>query len=306
MQSKIITIEFDRAGQRIDNFLMLQLKGVPHSRLYRALRKGEVRVNKKRVDASYKLKEKDQVRIPPIRISKMPIIPKPSAKLTALLKSAVVFENKDFIVINKPAGLAVHGGSEINLGLVEALRSMQSDWQSLELAHRLDRDTSGCLLLAKNRLTLLALQNLFRKHDIKKEYQLLVKGHFLKSQHIKTNLDKIERGGEKIIVVSQNGKNAETIFDPISHFGQFSLVRANLLTGRMHQIRVHAAYIGHPIIGDTKYGDKTFNRSVAAQCGEKRLFLHAEKLAFTLQDQLYVFTAQPDQHFLADLKKIGL
>ncbi len=308
MQSKIITIDSNRVGQRIDNFLVLQLKGVPHSRIYRAVRKGEVRVNKKRVDASYKLKENDQVRIPPIRVSEAAIIPKPSAKLTELLKKSVIFENSDFMVINKPAGLAVHGGSEIELGLVEALRAIKLDWKSVELAHRLDRETSGCLLLAKNRLVLLTLQDLFRTRDIEKIYLLLVDGDFSQQEHVKTFLTKTDRGGEKIISVSDDdsGKNAETIFTPVSHSAQFSLLRAHLLTGRMHQIRVHAAHIGHPIVGDAKYGDKKINQEVALKCGAKRLFLHAQTLSFTLGDKSFKFEALLDEDFLRDLKKLGV
>lgn len=306
MPSKILSIDNERIGQRIDNFLVLQLKGVPHSRIYRALRKGEVRVNKKRVAPSYRLQQNDAVRIPPIRVSEKRIIPKPSSQFSTLLKKSVIFENKHFLVINKPSGLSVHGGSDVTLGLIEACRAIQSDWKSLQLVHRLDRDTSGCLLLAKDRAVLLELQKLFRERRIKKTYLLLVKGYFSKTRHLKTNLEKINRGGERMITVSDEGKLSETVFEPIAYSEQFTLLRATLLTGRMHQIRVHAAHIGHPIVGDMKYGDKIINKMVAKQCGKQHLFLHAETLSFTLHRKFFSFETPLDNDFLTDLHMLGI
>lgn len=306
MPSKILSIDNERIGQRIDNFLVLQLKGVPHSRIYRALRKGEVRVNKKRVVPSYRLQQNDLVRIPPIRVSEKRIIPKPSSQFSALLKKSVIFENKKFLVINKPSGLSVHGGSDVTLGLIEACRAIQSDWKSLQLAHRLDRDTSGCLLLAKDRAVLLELQKLFRERRIEKTYLLLVKGHFSKARHLKTKLEKTNRGGERMISVSDLGKLSETIFEPIAYSEQFTLLRATLLTGRMHQIRVHAMHMDHSIIGDTKYGDKIVNQAVLKQCKNKRLFLHAETLSFTWHHEFFSFKAPLDKDFLSGLYTLGI
>lgn len=279
----IVTIDESHAGQRIDNFLVNQLKGVPHSRIYRALRKGEVRVNKGRVQALYKLQIGDQVRLPPLRVSET-VVAKPSTRLTALLKRAVIFENNDFIVLNKPAGLAVHGGSDVPVGLIEAFRQIRPDIKELSLVHRLDRDTSGCLLLAKNRVTLLAFQTLQKAQAIEKTYRLLVKGVWtLGRQHIKLALMKNHlQAGERIVITDEGGKPSETIFEPVQTFEDTSLVQARLITGRTHQIRVHAAHLGHPIVGDDKYGEREFNKSFAKKHSSKRLFLHAEKLSFTL------------------------
>lgn len=283
MQAKIVTVDESHAGQRIDNFLVNQLKGVPHSRIYRALRKGEVRVNKGRIQAVYKLQLGDQVRLPPLRVSET-VVAKPSTRLTELLKRSVIFENNDFIVLNKPAGLAVHGGSDVPVGLIEAFRQIRPDIKDLSLVHRLDRDTSGCLLLAKNRMTLLAFQELQKAQEIEKTYGLLVKGVWtLGRQHIKLALMKNHlQAGERIVVADEEGKPSETIFEPVQTFEDMSLLRARLITGRTHQIRVHIAHLNHPIIGDDKYGDREFNKSFAKKNGSKRLFLHAEKLAFTL------------------------
>ena len=274
-----ITIDDSRAGQRIDNFLVATLKGVPHSRIYKALRKGEVRVNKGRIQATYRLKLDDIVRIPPIRVSETVEV-KPSVKLAALLKASILLETEGFIIINKPVGLAVHAGTDIECGVIEAFRHIRPDIKNLSLVHRLDRDTSGCLLLAKNRPTLLALQALQKAHAIEKSYVLLVKGRWsLGRKHVSMALAKNKLlGGERMVVASDDGKPSETIFEPIEIFENTTLVRAQLITGRTHQIRVHVSELGYPIVGDTKYGDKEFNRSVQA----KRLFLHAERLAFTL------------------------
>jgi len=316
LQSRIVKIDSTIVNQRIDNYLISRLKGVPHSRIYRALRQGEVRVNKKRVSANYRLQENDLIRIPPIRMSEARVIPKPSAQLTVLLKKAIIFENQALLVINKPVGLAVHGGSNIALGLIESLRAIQPRWSLLQLVHRLDRDTSGCLLLAKNRVTLLALQKMFRTHDIRKEYILLVQGHVPTKEIVETRLEKIKRGGEKIITVASQGKLAKTIFEPIAYregvhakcetSEPLTLLRAHLFTGRMHQVRVHAAHKGHPIVGDAKYGDKAFNRKIAQLCGEKQFFLHAEKLSFTLQGEPFSFTAPLTTRFLDHLKQLEI
>jgi 23S rRNA pseudouridine955/2504/2580 synthase len=302
VQSKIVTVDESRVGQRIDNFLINQLKGVPHSRIYKALRKGEVRVNKGRIQATYKLKLGDQVRLPPLRVSET-VVAKPSQRLTDCLKKAVIFENNDFIVLNKPAGLAVHGGSDVQLGLIEAFRQIRPDIKDLSLVHRLDRETSGCLLLAKNRTTLLEFQTLQKDHAIEKTYSVLVKGVWtLGRQHLKLALMKNHlQAGERMVVADEDGKPSETIFEPIYTFKAVSLIEARLITGRTHQIRVHVAHLNHPIVGDDKYGDREFNKSFAKEYGTKRLFLHAKKLVFTLPGK-HQFTFEAPADFPADFR----
>ncbi len=291
-----ITIDESHAGQRIDNFLIFQLKGVPNSRIYKALRKGEVRVNKGRIQATYRLQLGDIVRLPPLRVSENET-PRPSSRLTECLKQSIIFENNDFIVLNKPAGLAVHGGSDVQCGLIEAFRQIRPDIKNLSLAHRLDRETSGCLMLTKNRATLLALQDLQKAHEIEKSYVLLVAGVWkLGKKHVKLALTKnYLQGGERMVIADEEGKPSETIFEPIQQFDAMTLLRARLITGRTHQIRVHVAHYGHPIIGDEKYGDRETNKKFAQRLGSKRLFLHAEKLAFTLPGQKrFTFEAPVD------------
>ena len=293
-----VTIDESHAGQRIDNFLIFQLKGVPRSRIYRALRKGEVRVNKGRVQAVYKLRLGDIVRLPPLRVSENSNEPaRPSARLTECLKQSIIFENNDFMVLNKRASLAVHGGSDVTCGLIEAFRQIRPDIKNLSLAHRLDRETSGCLLLAKNRVTLLAFQELQKAHEIEKIYVLLVPGIWTQGKkHVKLALMKNQlQGGERRVIADEDGKPSETIFEPVKQFDDCALLRARLITGRTHQIRVHVAHCGHPIIGDEKYGERTVNKKFADQFKTKRLFLHAEKLAFTLPGQKrFTFEAPVD------------
>lgn len=298
MHAKIVTIDESHVGQRIDNFLVFQLKGVPHSRIYRALRKGEVRVNKGRIQATYRLQLGDAVRLPPLRVPET-TVSKPSLKLMTCLAESVIFENNDLIVLNKPAGLAVHAGSDVQCGLIEAFRQMRPDIKDLSLVHRLDRDTSGCLVLAKNRVTLLALQTLQKDQEIEKTYVLRVKGVWpLGRQHVKLSLTKNKLlGGERMVVADDEGKPSETIFEPIRLIEDTTLLHARLITGRTHQIRVHVAHLGYPIIGDDKYGDRAFNKEFARKNKSNRLFLHAEKLAFTLPgQQKLTFTAPVDFH----------
>lgn len=267
----MLTITEAHAGQRIDNFLITHLKGVPRTRIYRAIRNGEVRVNKGRINAMYKLKAGDQVRIPPIRHSEAKAM-QPSEQLVQLLAKAIVFDHPDFLVVNKPAGLAVHGGSGLKIGLIEAFRYARPDIEQLHLVHRLDRDTSGCLLLAKNRKAMVRLHEMIRHHEIQKEYDVLVRGHWPKglNEIDQPLLPKIVQG-EKMTCIDVAGKPARTLFSIIQYVDSATLLRATLITGRMHQIRAHTAFAGHPIIGDRKYGD-----------GKKasRLFLHAKRLSF--------------------------
>ncbi|MGR8932281.1 MAG: 23S rRNA pseudouridine(955/2504/2580) synthase RluC [Gammaproteobacteria bacterium] len=267
--------------QRLDNFLISYLKGVPKTRIYRMVRKGEVRVNKGRVDVSYKLVLGDIVRIPPVRMSekKDDIIVQPTLKHS--LEHHILFEDDGFIVLNKPSGFAVHGGSGINSGVIEALRQMRPQQKFLELVHRLDKETSGCLLIAKKRSVLKQLHEMFRGDGMQKTYLALLAGQFKrKKQWVDVPLLKnVAQGGERMVTVSQAGKAAETLFTRLRAFQDSTLVHASPKTGRTHQIRVHAAWLGHSIVCDDRYGDHEVNRLFKKR-GYKRLFLHAEQLKF--------------------------
>lgn len=268
-------------GQRIDNFLFTHLKGVPKSRIYRALRKGEVRVNKKRVDADYRLEKDDLIRIPPLRVSERP---KNRAPIWTLqrMEESLIYEDEQMLIINKPSGIAVHGGSGVDFGVIETWRELRPQLKMLELAHRIDRDTSGCLMIAKKRATLLALQDLQRAQGIEKVYLALVRGYWPGKKLVDLPLEKnILQSGERMVRVSDRGKESQSIFEPLQHYVGATLVKVTLLTGRTHQIRVHATHSGHPLAGDEKYGDKTFNKKIR-DLGLKRMFLHAASLQFKL------------------------
>lgn len=282
-QTQYITIEADYADQRIDNYLITRLKGMPKTRIYRILRKGEVRVNKKRIQPSYRLQAGDLVRIPPMELEAPPAKATPNQNLVNLLKDRILYEDKDLLVINKPAGIAVHGGSGVRIGLVEVLKTMYPKSPHLELVHRLDLDTSGCLILAKKRSILKELHAMLREGEVKKLYWALTKGHWKSSElRVDAPLRKnILQSGERIVRVHQEGKTSLTIFTPLEKFKDATLVEAALHTGRTHQIRVHTQYRKHPIAGDEKYGDKDFNKSMREK-GLKRLFLHAHSIDFTL------------------------
>lgn len=272
--------------QRIDNFLMTRLKGMPKSHLYRLLRKGEVRVNKKRIAPSYRLQEDDEIRIPPIRIEEKSALPKPSPYWMTQLKNRILLEDDYFLIINKPSGIPVHGGSKTPLGVIEILRMMYPQFPHLELAHRLDADTSGCLILAKKRSILRQIHELLRENKVKKIYHALTLGHW-QPKELKVNVPlqkNILSSGERIVRVDQEGKDSTTHFKVVENFKEASLVTARLLTGRTHQIRVHTQYQNHPIAGDEKYGDKTFNKKMR-QMGLKRLFLHASEVSFKLPEE---------------------
>ena len=278
-----LTVTNDYSGQRLDNFLMSRLKGLPKSRLYRIIRKGELRINKKRVKPDYRLQEGDIIRIPPLRL--IPRTPKNilNTNLAELLEKAIIFEDNHFLALNKPSGMAVHGGSGIHLGLIEALRLLRPQLKFLELAHRLDRDTSGCLLLAKKSSILKELHELLRSGQMKKTYIALVAGQWPKSlQKIDAPLYKNQlQSGERIVVVQAEGKSSLTEFSVQHYYVESTLIAAMPITGRTHQIRVHAQFAKHPIIGDEKYGEKEINKKMR-QLGCKRLFLHASQLEFTL------------------------
>jgi 23S rRNA pseudouridine955/2504/2580 synthase len=269
------------AGQRIDNFLMRHFKTVPRSRVYRLLRKGEVRVNRKRVDAEYRLVAGDEVRLPPVRIDTRAAPQRPSSSLLGLIEQAVIFQDRHLLVIDKPSGVAVHGGSGLSFGVIEALRESRPR-ETLELVHRLDRDTSGCLLVARDRATLTSLHSLIRDGGMQKTYLALVAGSWqLGTKRIDAPLatDARERG-ERHVRVASGGKASVSNFKPVQFFGpRATLMEVGIPTGRTHQIRVHAAHAGHPLLGDDKYGERTRNADMKA-LGLKRIFLHAQSVAF--------------------------
>jgi 23S rRNA pseudouridine955/2504/2580 synthase len=271
-----IDVADDEAGQRIDNYLIARLKGVPKSHIYRILRSGEVRLNSRRVEAKQRVASGDRIRIPPIRVAgRGEPEPAPHFKLP------VLHEDEHVLAIDKPAGLAVHGGSGVAHGVIESLRSMRPEARFLELVHRLDRETSGVLLVAKKRSALTALHELLRGREVDKRYVAGVKGRFRNErQRVRLALEKRATPAGKHVRVSDEGQSSETLFHRLARGEEFSLLEAELLTGRTHQIRVHLAHIGHPVLGDEKYGDFELNRALRKR-GLKRMFLHALSLAFT-------------------------
>ena len=274
-----VRIDEDRAGQRIDNFLRTALPGVPKGRVYRLLRRGEVRVNGGRVRAEYKLQPGDEVRIPPVRIDE-PGAPPPAQRAAQML-DRVIYEDKRLLVVNKPAGVAVHGGSGISHGVIELLRHARPDLAELGLVHRIDRETSGCLVMAKRRSALRELHERFREGDVHKNYLALVAGDWQYGDQLidVPLLVHNRKGGERHVVVSAKGKAAQTRINLSRTYGVYSLLQCEPLTGRTHQIRVHLQHAGHPIVGDERYGDDAVNRE-AARLGLRRLFLHAQSIAF--------------------------
>ncbi|MCR8921952.1 23S rRNA pseudouridine(955/2504/2580) synthase RluC [Dasania sp. GY-MA-18] len=291
---RFVTITDAHEGQRIDNFLLRELKGVPKSRIYRILRKGEVRVNKARVKPEYKLADGDLVRVPPVTVADRTAPTSVSDGLTAVLENAILYEDAALLVVNKPSGLAVHGGSGISLGLIEALRVIRPQAKFLELVHRLDRDTSGCIMVAKKRSMLKYLQNCLRERQgIVKRYRALVSGQWPKRcKLVVAPLLKISlQSGERMVNVSPEGKKSTTQFDVIKRYTDATLVEARPITGRTHQIRVHALHAGCPLLGDEKYGQPEANR-LFKQKGLKRLFLHAASLTFCLPDSEQSITVE--------------
>jgi 23S rRNA pseudouridine955/2504/2580 synthase len=277
-----VTIDADRAGQRIDNFLLSQWKGVPKSRVYRLLRKGEIRVNKGRIKADYKLLPGDLVRLPPIRLPESKPSPMVGERLRALMERSILYQDDQVLVLNKPPNMAVHGGSGIDLGVIETLRQ-QFDAPRWELVHRLDRETSGCLLVAKKRSALRQLQQQFREKQTRKVYLTLVAGFWPTRCH-EVNLPLVKNqlsSGERIVKVSPEGKPALTQFKIQQRLQSSTLLEVGLVTGRTHQIRVHTQSQGHSILGDEKYGDKDQNKQFK-QLGLNRLFLHAHQIHFNL------------------------
>lgn len=295
-----VNVSEDEAGQRIDNFLARYLKGVPKSHIYRILRRGEVRVNSGRIRAQYKVCAGDTVRIPPVRISES----KPGHVPGINLEQHVLFENPRLLVINKPSGIAVHGGSGLSYGIIEALRAERSTAPYLELGHRLDRETSGCLVIAKRRSFLRAFHEQLQQGQVKKLYLALVDGQWQDGKRtVDVPLRKNQlRGGERMVSVDPEGKTAISIFRPVSVYQDTSLVEIELKTGRTHQIRVHGQHIGHPLAGDEKYGDEQFNRRMRA-IGLRRMLLHAHMIEFVdpYDDEVITVSSPLDENASAVL-----
>jgi len=300
---RFVTVDDFSVGQRLDNYLIKQLKGVPRSRIYRIIRKGEVRVNKGRKKADYKLKAEDLIRIPPIRTSTEKEI-KPSQGLLKTLENSVLYEDKGLLIINKIHGMAVHGGSGISVGIIEALKSQYKE--PIELVHRLDRSTSGCLLLAKKRSVLKSLHEQLVSHQLEKRYTALVKDTWSKKRH---TIDAPIYQNSRYSVIDSKGKDSLSHFHPIKNFelGEFnaSLVEVSIETGRTHQIRVHAKFAGHPVAQDDKYGDAAFDQFMKKK-GLNRLFLHAKTLTFTnpLTNEIQKVSAPLPADLEAFIKKL--
>ena len=281
-QGKAVTVRRERvddsvAGQRIDNYLMRVCKGVPKSHVYRILRSGEVRVNGGRVGPTYRLALGDEVRIPPVRVAESST----PAAVPAGKALPVVYEDEALLVVDKPSGKAVHGGSGVSFGVIEQLRSQRPDARMLELAHRIDRETSGLLIIAKKRSALTALHDMMREGRVEKRYLTLVPGRWANPlQHVKEPLFKyLTPEGERRVRVSGEGKQAHSVVRLVKRWQRFSLLEVELKTGRTHQIRVHLAHLGFPLCGDDKYGDFPFNKALEQE-GLKRMFLHAAHLSF--------------------------
>ena len=272
-QATWLEVGEESAAQRIDNFLLRHLKGVPKSHVYQVLRSGQVRVNSGRVKPDYRLQAGDKVRLPPVRV----------AVRTSKARAAefpIVFEDPALLVVDKPSGVAVHGGSGVSFGVIESLRAARPQAKLLELVHRLDRDTSGLLIVAKKRSVLVELHRMLREGQVQKLYTVVTAGEYRGPAEIREPLHKyVTASGERRVAVKEGGLAAATRVSITRKTDQFSLLEVRLLTGRTHQIRVHLAHAGHPVLGDDKYGDFALNRELAKQ-GVKRLFLHAASLAF--------------------------
>ncbi len=291
------TIILEEEGQRLDNYLLRVLKGVPKSHIYRIIRSGEVRINSKRVKPSDRLLAGDAVRIPPIRSAQTKMVD-PSPGLSACLLKNIIFEDERLLVLAKPAGLAVHGGSGVNLGVIEAMRQIRPDLTYLELVHRLDKETSGCLLIAKKRSCLRAIQALLAAREVQKTYWTVLVGAWQGRTSVMVDvplLKSILQSGERMVFADPTGKSSQTQFKLLENYAEACWVEAQPKTGRTHQIRVHAAKMGHPILGDQKYGK--VQTLPALRDLKARMYLHAHAIQFTLNGQLYHFEAEPDATF---------
>ena len=291
---KFVEITSEHSDQRIDNYLFTLLKGVPKSRIYRIIRKGEIRINGSRIKPDYKLNEGDKIRIPPVRIAEREAFILPSKKLQYSLEKNILYEDDALLVLNKPSGLAVHGGSGIKLGLIEALRLIRPKTDYFELVHRIDRETSGCLIVDKKRSSLRYLQEQMRRKRISNVYRSLAPGIWLRGMR-RIDLPPMaceQKTGEKIVRVNPKGKKSVTIFSVMKRYRNFTLLEALLETGRTHQIRVHAQHIGCPLAGDNKYGLDDINKDIR-KSGLKRMFLHALKIGFSLPCGKNIFIEAP-------------
>lgn len=303
--ARFVEIDAEREGQRIDNFLMAQLRSLPKSMIYKIIRTGQVRVNKGRIKPVYRLQVGDVVRIPPLRVGPESEEISPSQGVLRQIEQSIIFEDDALIVLNKPAGIAVHGGSGLSYGVIEAMRKLRPELQALELVHRLDRETSGCLLLAKKRSALRLLHELMRNGEVGKHYLALCQGVWrggardIDAPLLKNTLS----SGERMVRVTPNGKAALSRFTPQQSFKEATLMEVELMTGRTHQIRVHAAFSGHPLAGDEKYGDKEFNQQMKG-LGLKRLFLHAKRIYFPWNGGRLEFQAPLNDELEAVLKRL--
>jgi 23S rRNA pseudouridine955/2504/2580 synthase len=278
---KFIKIDEQNTGQRIDNFLFNHLKSVPKGHIYKIIRKGEVRVNKGRIKQTYKLQMDDIVRVPPVKITEKKPVTAPGRSLLTFIEKSIIFEDDYLIAINKPSGVAVHGGSGISYGIIETMRILKPNQKFLELIHRLDRDTSGCLLMAKKRSALINVQNLLRNRQTDKYYLALLCGKVAFS-HKKLSMPLLReelKSGERFVKVDPKGKESTTYFTRIEQYKEATLMEIKIVTGRTHQIRVHSQYLGHSVAGDSKYGNFACNQRLKEK-GLKRLFLHSAQLSF--------------------------
>jgi 23S rRNA pseudouridine955/2504/2580 synthase len=303
-----LTASEEDSGQRLDNFLFRTLKGVPKSHVYRLLRTGQVRVNGRRVKPDYRLESGDELRLPPVRQEEKAALGLPPRWQQEALQDAILFEDERLMVVNKPAGMAVHGGSGVSFGVIETLRQLRPEARSLELAHRLDRETSGCLIVAKRRSALRALHAAFREGRVEKRYLALLAGVWSGGERsVDVPLERNHlQGGERMVKVGGAGKRAESVFRPLRRFQDAALAEVQILTGRTHQIRVHAAHLGHPVAGDDKYGDREANKRFKAT-GLKRMFLHAHTLVFEHPESgaRLQLTAPLDGELEALLERLG-
>ena len=297
---KKIIIDENVAGQRLDNFLLNQLKGVPKSKIYSIIRKGEVRINSKRKKPSYKLINGDELRIPPVKTPKKESQFVPT-KIISLLKDAIVEENDDYIAINKPEGIASHGGSGISIGVIETIRNFGKAYRDAKLVHRLDKDTTGCQIIAKNNKFLRRCNELISQRKVKKTYQAIVHGNWMsKNGFYEINIEKnLLIGEERMVKVSEGGKTAKTFFQALQSSKYFSLINCELVTGRTHQLRVHLSELGHPIVGDNKYGTKE-NKLSKDLNYKKRMYLHA--YSFTSEELNMHLIVKPSNEFKKILK----
>ena len=309
---RLVRVPEDRDGQRLDNFLLLQLKGAPRSLVYKLVRSGQVRINGKRAKADSRLSGGDEVRIPPVRLAEAGEVRTPPKGMLERLAASIVFEDKALLAINKPSGIATHGGSGISFGVIEALRAMRPG-EPLELVHRLDRDTSGVLVLAKKRSALLELQALMRAGEDdegpSKRYLALLVGRVPNGTlTVDAPLQKsVLQGGERMVRVDASGKPSVSHVKVLERRGGHSFCEVRIETGRTHQIRVHAAHLGHPVAGDEKYGDREANKRLAEQAGLRRLFLHAASIEFALEKgaKPYLLNAPLSDDLVAVLDRLG-